>query len=133
MQTPKNQYTKENRLFGYVIMNAEGDVLDSINNAGQLHFTPQYMLEELALKPMLFRNRLRLPRNVTDKLDSSHGLLEVRLNEDGKIDVDAVLDGRVIGSVSSVLQAEQMSQSVESGKAFVSRQEMRDDRYREKG
>ncbi len=128
----KNQYTKENRLYGYVIINAEGDVLDGHNEDGTLHFTPQYMLEELDMAPMLFNNRLRLPRNVTDKLDASHGLIEVRLNDKGKADPDAVINGRVIGSVGSVLQAAQFTKSFENGKGYASSRELREGDYLEK-
>lgn len=128
----KNQYTKENRLYGYVIIDPEGDVLDGLNEDGSLHFTPQYMLEELDMTPMVFENRLRLPRNITDKLSSGHGLMEVRLNERGKADADAVLNGRVIGSVGAVLDAAHFTKTLEKGGAFASKQDMRDMHYRDK-
>ena len=132
LNNDKNQYHQENRLFGYVIINAEGDVLDGMTDDGRLHFTPQYELTDLDAQPMLFRNRMRLPRNITDKLDSSFGLVEVRLDNDGKADADAVLQGRVIGSVSSLLAAAAMDKSFEDVKSYATRQDFREKNYRDK-
>lgn len=132
LNSDKNQYHQENRLYGYVIINAEGDVLDTLTDDGHLHFTPQYELAELNTKPLLFRNRMRLPRDITDRLDSTYGLVEVRLDNDGKADADAVLEGRVIGSVSSLLAAVAMDKSFEDVKSYATRQDFREKNYREK-
>ncbi|TVQ85579.1 MAG: hypothetical protein EA357_00365 [Micavibrio sp.] len=120
----KTRHTKENRLFGYVIINAEGDILDGIGENGKLHFTPQYLLAETGTEPLLFKNRMRLPREITERLDRSHGLMEVRLDKEGNADADAVLNGRVIGSVSSVLQAAHMSKIFEDSN-YATRDEYR--------
>jgi len=132
LNNDKNQYYQDNRLYGYVIINAEGDVLDRLTDDGHLHFTPQYELADLDAKPMLFRNRMRLPRNITDKLDNTYGLLEVRLDKDGKTDADAVLEGRVIGSVSSLLAAATMDKSFGDAKSYASRQDFREKNFRDK-
>ena len=96
-------YSKKDKLYGYLIINSDTEVMDSIYDTGLPHFTPQYMLEELNIEPILFLDRYRLPTNITSKLDSSYGLLEVKLDSKGKANIDAIMNGRVIGSISSSL------------------------------
>ncbi len=95
-------YSANEKLYGYVIINADFDVMYSIDSTGKPHFTPQYLIEELGVEPMLFMNRYRIPTKIISKLNNSHGILEVKLSADGKTNADAIASGRVIGSISSI-------------------------------
>ncbi len=112
-------HSKKHKAYGYIIINSDSEVLEGIDDIGNLHFTPQYMLDELGLQALIFEDRYRIPSKFTKKLNTTHGLLEVKLDKDGHADTDAILCGRVIGSVTAINQPK-INPSTKTNEAYMS-------------